>query len=82
MDEPRNFRLLSKVREVSEIAKGRGIRNLQLLVDEYGGRNWRKLKGIARVEKDDGWIGDAEIHWYEAHGVGRVQWKIKRKLEP
>jgi hypothetical protein len=40
------------------------------------------MKGVARVEKDDGWIGNAEIHWYDAHGVGKVQWKIKRKLEP
>lgn len=40
------------------------------------------MKGVARVEKDDGWIGHAEVHWYEAHGLGKVQWKIKRKLEP
>jgi hypothetical protein len=40
------------------------------------------LKGVARVERDDGWIGNAEVHWFEAHGVGRVRWKIKRKLDP
>jgi len=40
------------------------------------------MKGVARVEKDDGWIGYAEVHWFEAHGIGKVQWKIKRKLDP
>ncbi len=39
------------------------------------------MKGIAQVEQDNGWIGNAEIHWFEAHGIGKVQWKIKRKLE-
>ena len=48
--------------------------------DEYGGRNWRKMKAIARIGDDQGWIGDAEIHWFEAHGLGRVKWKVKRRL--
>lgn len=82
MEEPGNLKLLSKVRDVTEIARRRGIRIVQLPVKYYGRKNWRQLKGTARVEKDDGWIGDAEIHWYEAHSVGRVQWKINRKLEP
>ncbi|CAA9371808.1 MAG: hypothetical protein AVDCRST_MAG64-32 [uncultured Phycisphaerae bacterium] len=38
------------------------------------------MKGVARIEDEHGWIGDAEIHWFEAHGVGRVQWKVKHKL--
>jgi len=38
------------------------------------------MKGVARVEDENGWIGDAEIHWFEAHGVGRVRWKIKRRF--
>ncbi|HRK31647.1 MAG TPA: hypothetical protein PLD59_11260 [Tepidisphaeraceae bacterium] len=72
MEERRDFKLLSRIRGVTEIARGRGIRVLKRLVEAHGGKNWRKLKGIARVERDDGWIGDAKIHWYEAHGVGRV----------
>jgi hypothetical protein len=48
---------------------------------KYGGRNWRKLKGVALVEKENGWIGNAEIHWFEALGVGKVHWKVKRELE-
>jgi hypothetical protein len=38
------------------------------------------MRGIASVEKEDGWIGDAEVHWFEAHGIGKVRWKIKREL--
>ena len=45
-----------------------------------GGVSWRKMKGIARIEDEAGWVGDAEVHWFEAHGVGRVRWKIKRRL--
>ncbi len=68
-------------RGVEEIASGRGILIRAFLERNYGGRHWRKMKGIARVEKDDGWIGNAEVHWFEAHGIGKVRWKIKRKLE-
>jgi hypothetical protein len=76
------FRLLSAVGNVELIAGGRGIRIRQFLMETYGGSHWRKMKGVARVENEDGWIGYAEIHWFEAHGVGKVLWKLKRKLEP
>jgi len=75
-------KVIGPIRQTEIIATGRGVRVRHFLRDVYGGRNWRKMKGTARVEIDDGWIGDAEIHWYEAHGVGKVEWKIKRKLEP
>jgi hypothetical protein len=78
---PRRFRILGAISAVQIIAEGRGVRIRKYLQETYGGRYWRKMKGIARVEKDDGWIGNAEIHWFEAHGVGKVCWKIKRKLE-
>ena len=77
---PTKFRLLGKITRVEVIASGRGIRIREELVEQHGGRNWRKMKGFARVELDDGWIGDAEIHWYEAHGVGKVRWKIKHEF--
>ena len=80
-ESPLGFRLLSAVSAIETIAEGRQVQTREFLRRQYGGRNWRKLKGIARVEKVDGWIGLAEIHWFEAHGVGKVQWKIKRKLE-
>jgi hypothetical protein len=47
----------------------------------YGGRRWRKLKGTARVKLADGTICHAEVHWYEAHGIGAREFKIKRILE-
>lgn len=79
-ESPQDFRLLGPVTHVQVIAEGRGIGIRQFLQDTYGGRHWRKMKGIARVEKDDGWIGNAEVHWFEAHGVGKVRWKVKWKL--
>ena len=82
VEEPSGFKIHGAVTQISVIATGRGMKILQFLRERYGGRNWRKVKGMARVERDDGWIGRAEIHWFEAHGVGRVRWKIKRKLEP
>ncbi len=77
-ESPKRFRILGPIREIRCIAEGRGVRLRQFLRDTYGGRNWRKMKGITLVEKEDGWIGNAEIHWFEAHGVGRRDWKIKR----
>jgi hypothetical protein len=47
----------------------------------YGGRRWKKLKGTAIVELADGTMGHAEVHWYQAHGVGAKEFKIKRILE-
>ncbi len=80
-EAPRDFRLLGQLFQVETIARGSGVDARQLLQREYGGRTWRKMKGVARIEHDDGYIGEAEIHWFEAHGVGRVRWKVKRKLE-
>ena len=79
-EDPHDFRLLGFVRDVQLIARGRGVRIREFLRDEYGAAAWRKMKGIARIEDEYGWIGDAEIHWFEAHGVGRVRWKIKRRF--
>ena len=78
--EPERFRLLSSIENVEVIAEGRGVRIRNYLRRVYGGRRWRKMKGIARVEMHDGWTGIAEVHWYEAHGVGKVDWKIKTRL--
>jgi hypothetical protein len=78
--EPERFRLLGSVANVEVIAEGRGIRIGKYLCRVYGNRRWRKMKGVARVETHDGWIGIAEIHWYEAHGVGKVDWKIKTRF--
>lgn len=78
--EPDGFKILGSIRDVEIIATGRGVHLAGFLKELYGGSRWRKLKGIALIEEDNGWIGNAEIHWFEAHGVGRVQWKIKDRF--
>jgi hypothetical protein len=73
-----HFELLSDIRNIEVIAEGRRIRIKRFLRQQYGGRRWRKLKGTATVRLGDGRIGEAEIHWYEAHGIGRKEFKITR----
>lgn len=75
------FRILSDIRNVESIATGGSVRERARLRKAYGGKRWRKLKGIATVELQDGWIGEAEVHWYESHGIGRRETKIKRLLD-
>jgi len=74
------FELLSEIRAIETIASGHGIYILARLIRLYGNGNWRKLKGIARVRLEDGTIAEAEIHWFEAHGIGKRRMKIKRLL--
>jgi hypothetical protein len=62
------------------IAVGRAIRVLAKLKKAYGEGRWRRLKGRALVELDTGEVLDAELHWYEAHGIGRRDMKVKRVL--
>ena len=66
------------IERIQTIAVGRSIREYDRLVALYGPGRWRKLKGFALVTLPDGIIERAEIHWYEAHGVGRKEIKIKR----
>jgi hypothetical protein len=76
------FEMLGDVTEIEVIARGHGVDILPRLRKRYGGGRWRKLKGIARVRKDAASsIRWAEIHWYEAHGIGRKGLKIKRFLD-
>ena len=72
------FDLASEISEVSVIAKGSGLRRVRELEEAYGRSKWRKLKGIAQVRLRDGSEVSAEIHWYEAHGIGSREQKIKR----
>jgi hypothetical protein len=74
------FRLASDLRRVEVIVTGRSIRDLTRLCKIHGVARWRKLKGIASVELADGSVSKAELHWYEAHGIGRRDMKIKRIL--
>jgi len=75
------FTIIGKIDEVEIIAVGKSIRDLARLRREYGKGRWRKLKGFATVQLVSGTIRLAEVHWYEAHGIGRVDYKIKRYLD-
>ena len=76
-----HFEVVGPVTEIETVARGPGIRTLARLRKRYGGRGWRKLKGIATVRYSEGRMRRAEVHWYEAHGIGRRGWKIKRFLD-
>lgn len=73
-----HFRILGSAKDVEVIARGAAIRERKRLSKFYGKARWRKLKGIANIEFSDGTICQAEIHWYEAHGIGAKEHKIKR----
>ena len=75
------FKLRGDITEIEIIASGRAIRVLAKLRKAYGAGFWRKVKGTALVELPDGTVVHAELHWYEAHGIGRRDMKVKRLLE-
>lgn len=72
-----NFEVLGKITNIETIAVDNSIRDLARLRKLYGPGRWRKLKGTARVRLPDGMICKAEVHWYEAHGIGKKEIKIK-----
>ena len=76
-----DFEIIGDVTAIEAIAKGRGIRERRRLRRAYGSGAWRKMKGRARIKLSDGTICLAEIHWYEAHGIGKKEFKIKRILD-
>ena len=75
------FEVVGSIRSPETIARGRGIRELPRLRRVYGLGQWRKCKGDADVKLADGATRRAEVHWYEAPGKGRFEFKIKRYLE-
>lgn len=76
-----SFEVVGPIHSIETIASGHSIRDLMLLQTTFGRGNWRKLKGFATVRLDDGTLAEAEIHWYEAHGIGKKWIKIKRYLD-
>jgi hypothetical protein len=75
------FEIIGELEGVETIAIGRSIRDLARLRRRYGTGRWRKLKGTGTVRLRSGAVRRAEIHWYEAHGIGRLKFKIKRFLD-
>ena len=72
-----DFEIIGDITNIHPIARGTGVRDRARLNKIYGQGRWRKLKGSARVRLLDGSIRFAEIHWYEAHGIGRKEFKLK-----
>jgi hypothetical protein len=72
-----DFEIVSEITDIVTIAEGTGIRDRKRLRKHYGRGRWRKLKGVASVRLLSGKIRLAEIHWYEAHGIGKMEFKLK-----
>jgi len=75
------FEILSEMRDIETIAAGRGVYIRRYLDRNYGRGRWRKMKGVATVQITGGAICTAEIHWFEAHGIGRRDFKIKKVIQ-
>jgi hypothetical protein len=76
-----HFEVIGEISDIELIAADDAIRDLARLREAYGPGRWRKLKGIAMVRLFSGELSRAEIHWYEAHGIGKKRLKIKRFLD-
>lgn len=76
-----NFEIIGPIRGPETFAQGSGIRELRRLKRVYGDAHWRKRKGNATIRLISGIILEAEIHWYEASGIGKREFKIKRILD-
>jgi hypothetical protein len=75
------FEIIGEITDVEVIAVGGNIGDIMRLRRQFGPGRWRKLKGVARVRLEHENLRLAEVHWYEAHGVGRRKMKIKRFLD-
>lgn len=75
-----DFDVIGPIRDVITIATGPAVRQRRRLSRRYGRGRWRKQKGVATVRLLDGGVHTAEVHWYEGHGIGRREMKIKFPL--
>ncbi|MDN5940488.1 MAG: hypothetical protein L0H94_01280 [Nitrospira sp.] len=73
--------IVGEIEQIETIAVGGRIRDIMRLRRQFGAGRWRKLKGVARVRLSKGIVRLAEVHWYEAHGIGRKKMKIKLFLD-
>ena len=76
-----NFEIIGEIQWIETIASGHSIHELRRLNRVYGKTNWKKYKGIAKISLKDGAVKLAELHWYEGHGKGKKEMKIKKYLE-
>ena len=75
------FEIVGDITAIETIATGSAIREIARLRRAYGSGRWRKRKGVALLRLPDGAVRQAELHWYEATGIGRKEYKIKRFLD-
>jgi hypothetical protein len=76
-----DFEIIGRIEDIEVVAGGSSIREIERLRKAFGRGRWRKLKGKATVRLEDGTIHFVELHWYEAHGIGRKKLKIKTYLD-
>jgi hypothetical protein len=76
-----NFEIIGDITDIEPIAMGSAIREVARLRKQYGRGRWRKLKGLAVIRLANGRIRRAELHWYEAHGIGKREIKRKRYMD-
>ena len=75
------FEIIDEIEGIETIAVGSNIHDLAYLQKMHGRGRWRKLKGFAHIRLPNGNIRHVELHWYEAHGIGRKEFKRKRNLD-
>jgi hypothetical protein len=78
---PKRIEIIGAIESIEIIASGSGIRQLAELIEKFGEGRWRKLKGVVHVRLPSGRVRLAEIHWYEAHGIGKRRIKVKRYFD-
>lgn len=76
-----NLEVIGHIRDVETIAVGRRIRDIMRLRKQFGPDRWRRMKAVADIRLPNGTIRVAEIHWYEAHGIGKRKLKLIRFLD-
>ena len=76
-----HFEIIGDITDIEPIAVGSAIREVARLRKQYGRGRWRKLKGIALIRLANGRFRRAEVHWYEAHGIGKCEIKRKRYMD-
>ena len=75
------FEIIGKIHDIETFAIGTSIREIKRLKQRFGAGRWRKRKGSTTVRLSDGTTHEAELHWYEAHGIGKKEIKIKHLLD-
>lgn len=75
------LKIIGEITDIEIVAVGKSIREISRLNKVYGRARWRKMKGFAKLFLENGKKINAEIHWYEAHGLGKIEYKIKRIIK-